>query len=141
MAINNLGNYLSDNGDYDEAAVKYTMGMRFALDNKRYYDSTVINMNLALTLVKQNNYNEAEKQYNVLLDFIKNEPEIFKDNLLEGWVLVNMADMFKATNNKDKELEFLVEAVSYYESVLFQHPEIEKILNNLKKRKVEHHNY
>lgn len=135
LLINNLGNYYSENGNYDEAAQKYAMGMRFAIDNNRYYDSSVINMNLANTWVKQRKYDEAEKQYNVILDLISKVPEIYENSPLKGQVMVNMADMYKSTEEIEKEIGCLNDAISFYESVLTVHPEMWEQINNLKKRK------
>jgi tetratricopeptide (TPR) repeat protein len=137
LLINNLGNYYSENGNYDEAAQNYAMGMRFAIDNNRYYDSSVINMNLANTWVKQRKYDEADKQYNVILDLISKGPHIYKDSTLKGQVLVNMADMFKRTEEKEKEIRCLDDVISFYENVLPVHPKMLGLINNLKKRKAE----
>lgn len=137
LLINNLGNYYSENGNYDEAAQNYAMGMRFAIDNNRYYDSSVINMNLANTLVKQRKYDEADKQYNVILDLISKGPHIYEDSTLKGQVLVNMADMYKRTEEKEKEIRCLDDAISFYENVLPMHPKMLDLINNLKKRKAE----
>jgi tetratricopeptide (TPR) repeat protein len=134
LAITNLGNYLSDKGDYDEAAKNYTMGMRFAIDNKRYYDSSVINMNLANTWVKLKKYEDAEKQYDTILDLINMEPSIYQDSDLKGKVLINFAELYKETKNKDNEKQCLSEAIEFYENALDEHPEIEDLVNNLKKR-------
>jgi tetratricopeptide (TPR) repeat protein len=137
LLINNLGNYYSENVNYDEAAQNYAMGMRFAIDNNRYYDSSVINMNLANTWVKQRKYDEADKQYNVILDLISKGPHIYEDSQLKGQVLVNMADMYKRTEEKEKEIRCLDDAISFYENVLPVHPKILDLINNLKKRKAE----
>lgn len=137
LLINNLGNYYSENVNYDEAAQNYAMGMRFAIDNNRYYDSSVINMNLANTWVKQRKYDEADKQYNVILDLISKGPHIYEDSPLKGQVLVNMADMYKRTEEKEKEIRCLDDAISFYENVLPVHPKILDLINNLKKRKAE----
>jgi tetratricopeptide (TPR) repeat protein len=137
LLINNLGNYYSENGNYDEAAQNYAMGMRFAIDNNRYYDSSVINMNLANTWVKQRKYDEADKQYNVILDLISKGPHIYEDSPLKGQVLVNMADMYKRTEEKEKEIRCLDDAISFYENVLPVHPKMLGLINNLKKRKAE----
>lgn len=137
LLINNLGNYYSENGNYDEAAQNYAMGMRFAIDNNRYYDSSVINMNLANTWVKQRKYDEADKQYNVILDLISKGPHIYEDSPLKGQVLVNMADMYKRTEEKEKEIRCLDDAISFYEHVLPVHPKMLDLINNLKKRKAE----
>jgi tetratricopeptide (TPR) repeat protein len=137
LLINNLGNYYSENVNYDEAAQNYAMGMRFAIDNNRYYDSSVINMNLANTWVKQRKYDEADKQYNVILDLISKGPHIYEDYPLKGQVLVNMADMFKRTEEKEKEIRCLDDAISFYENVLPVHPKLLDLINNLKKRKAE----
>ena len=137
LLINNLGNYYSENGNYDEAAQNYAMGMRFAIDNNRYYDSSVINMNLANTWVKQRKYDEADKQYNVILDLISKGPHIYEDSTLKGQVLVNMADMFKRTEEKEKEIRCLDDVISFYENVLPVHPKMLDLINNLKKRKAE----
>lgn len=137
LLINNLGNYYSENVNYDEAAQNYAMGMRFAINNNRYYDSSVINMNLANTWVKQRKYDEADKQYNVILDLISKGPHIYEDSPLKGQVLVNMADMYKRTEEKEKEIRCLDDAISFYENVLPVHPKILDLINNLKKRKAE----
>lgn len=137
LLINNLGNYYSENGNYDEAAQNYAMGMRFAIDNNRYYDSSVINMNLANTWVKQRKYDEADKQYNVILDLISKGPHIYEDSTLKGQVLVNMADIYKRTEEKEKEIRCLDDAISFYENVLPVHPKMLDLINNLKKRKAE----
>ena len=137
LLINNLGNYYSENGNYDEAAQNYAMGMRFAIDNNRYYDSSVININLANTWVKQRKYDEADKQYNVILDLISKGPHIYEDSTLKGQVLVNMADMYKRTEEKEKEIRCLDDAIAFYENVLPVHPKMLDLINNLKKRKAE----
>ena len=137
LLINNLGNYYSENGNYDEAAQNYAMGMRFAIDNNRYYDSSVINMNLANTWVKQRKYDEADKQYNVILDLISKGPHIYEDSTLKGQVLVNIADMYKRTEEKEKEIRCLDDAISFYENVLPVHPKMLDLINNLKKRKAK----
>lgn len=137
LLINNLGNYYSENGNYDEAAQNHATGMKFAIDNNRYYDSSVINMNLANTWVKQRKYDEAEKQYNVILDLISKGPHIYEDSPLKGQVLVNMADMYKRTDEKEKEIRCLDDAISFYENVLPVHPKMLDLINNLKKRKAE----
>lgn len=137
LLINNLGNYYSETGDYDAAAENYVMGIRFTIDNNRYYDSSVINMSLANTYVKQKKYKEAEKQYNVILDLISKGPEIYEGSPLKGQVMVNMADMYNSTQEKEKEIECLDTAITFYENVLSVHPEMRQLLNNLKKRKAE----
>lgn len=137
LLINNLGKYYSENGNYDEAAQNYAMGMRFAIDNNRYYDSSVIIMSLANTWVKQRKYDEADKQYNVILDLISKGPIIYEDSTLKGQVLVNMADMYKRTEEKEKEIRCLDDAISFYENVLPMHPKMLSLINNLKKRKAE----
>lgn len=137
LLINNLGNYYSENGNYDEAAQNYAMGMRFAIDNNRYYDSSVINMNLANTWVKQGKYDEADKQYNVILDLISKGPHIYEDSPLKGQVLFNMADMYRRTEEKEKEIRCLDDAISFYENVLPVNPKMLDLINNLKKRKAE----
>lgn len=134
LGMNNLGNYLSENGDYEEAEKNYAMGMRFALDNKRYYDSSVLNMNLALNLVKQNKLKEAENQYKGLLDLINMEPEIYKGYLLKGLILVNMAKIYTVTNENGKELECLDLARIFYENYISERPEVEEHLKSINKR-------
>lgn len=135
LLINNLGNYYSESGNYDAAAENYVMGMRFTIDNNSYYDSSVINMNLANTYLKQKKYIEAEKQYNVILDLISKGPEIYEGSPLKGQVLVNMADLYNDTEEKEKKIECLNSAISFYENVILEHPEMEELLNKLKKRK------
>jgi len=137
LSINNLGNYYSESAIYDEAAQNYAMGIRFAIDNNRYYYSTLINMNLANTWVKQKKYDEAEKQYNVILDLISKGSEIYEDSTLKGQVMVNMADMYKKTEEKEEEIGCLDDAISFYENVLPVNPEMGALINNLKKRKAE----
>jgi tetratricopeptide (TPR) repeat protein len=137
LLINNLGKYYSENGNYDEAAQNYAMGMRFAIDNDRLYDSTLINLNLANTWLKQKKYVEAEMQYHVILDLISEGPEIYKDYPLKGQVMVNMADMYNSTEEKQKEIGCLDDAISFYEKAVPVHKEMLDIINNLKKRKAE----
>jgi tetratricopeptide (TPR) repeat protein len=137
LLINNLGNYYSENVNYDEAAQSYAMAMRFAIDNNRYYDSSFINMNLANTWVKQRKYDEADEQYNVILNLIGKAPHIYEDTQLKGLVLVNMADMYKRKEEKEKEIRCLDDAISFYETVLPVNPKILYLINNLKNRKAE----
>lgn len=137
LLINNLGNYYFEIGDYDAAAEKYAMGMIFAIDNNRYYDSSMIIMNLANTYVKQKKYDEAEKQYNVILELIRTGPEIYEGAPLKGQVMVNMADMYNSTQEKEKEIEFLDAAITFYQNALLDHPEMEEVIKNLNKRKSE----
>lgn len=134
LAINNLGNYFSSKGQYDEAINNFVMGIRFAIDNNRYYDSSVINMNLAITLVKLKKYEKAEKLYNTLLDLISKDPEIYQYSDLRGQVLLNFADMCKESQNGAMEKKYLSEAIAFYENALKKHPEMEELVGNLKKR-------
>lgn len=137
LFINNLGIYLKSKGDYEEALNAFETGLRFAKDNNRYYDFSVINMNLAKTYVKIKKYMEAGKQYNLLLELIAEVPKIYNGTLFKGQVLMNMADMYKNTEEKEKEIECLNAAILFYEDVLSEHPEMEKLIINLIKRKSE----
>lgn len=134
LCMNNLGNYYSNVGNYKSAISNFSMGMRFAIDHKRYLDSSVINMNLANTYVKLQKYEEAEEQYRLILDLIYKNSELYKHSDLKGQVLINFADMYKATQNIQKEKDCLSEAILFYEYSLYEQPQMEELLNNLKKR-------
>jgi tetratricopeptide (TPR) repeat protein len=137
LSINNLGNFYSEIGNYDEATQNYAMGMRFSFDNNSYFNYSVMSMNLAITWVKQKKYNEAEKQYNVILDLVSKRPEIYEDSPLKGQVIINMADMFKSTEEKEKEIDCVNDAIMFYENFLSGRPEMGELINKLKKRKSE----
>jgi tetratricopeptide (TPR) repeat protein len=126
---------LSENGDYDEACKYYAMCINFAADKKRYYEVSMVYMNLANTLVKQKKYIEAEEKFSKSLDLINKIPNIFVDTPLEGDVLINMAYLFEEKNEKDKEIEYLDKAILFYKNALAKHPEMESLIIKLNERK------
>lgn len=136
LTINNLGNYYSEIDSYDEAVQMYAMGLRFAFEQESHYASSVLNMNLANTWVKQKKHKEAENQYYIILDLINKGPNIYKGTPLKGDVLINMADMYNQTKEKEKEIECLDKAILFYENALTEHPEMEDLIIKLNKRKL-----
>lgn len=137
LAITNLGNYLSVVGNHKEAIEHYAMGINFAIDNKRFYDSSVMSMNLAYVLFEAEKYIEAEKHFMNILDLINKEPRIYEGTLLKGTVLINLANLYKKIDNKEMGIEFLDKAILFYSMSSLNSQRKEELLFDLIRRKSE----
>lgn len=94
----NIGELYLEKNDLQEAAKYFLIGIKFALDNKKFKYQTVFYFNLGEINKLIEDYDKALNYYNSALENIKNHPE--EDHRLTSRIFAGKANTFIQQNKK-----------------------------------------